>query len=84
MDRCGGIPVARAMLTEFRTLTSRDSLARAVDLILAGSQQDFPVVEDGRVVGVLTRGDLLIALAQRGHREKNASESPQRKILMKE
>jgi Zn-dependent protease len=61
-----GIPVARAMLTEFHTLTSHDSLARAVDLILAGSQQDFPVVEDGRVAGVLTRGDLLIALAQRG------------------
>jgi Zn-dependent protease/predicted transcriptional regulator len=61
-----GIPVARAMLTDFRALTSRDSLARAVDLILTGSQQDFPVVDDGRVVGVLTRGDLLIALAQRG------------------
>jgi CBS domain-containing protein len=61
-----GIPVARAMLTEFRTLTSRDSLARAVDLVLTGSQHDFPVVEDGRVVGVLTRGDLLIALAQLG------------------
>jgi Zn-dependent protease len=27
-----GIPVARAMLTEFHTLTSHDSLARAVDL----------------------------------------------------
>jgi Zn-dependent protease/predicted transcriptional regulator len=61
-----GIPVARAMLTEFQTLTSHDSLTRAVDLILAGSQQDFPVVENGRVTGVLTRGDLLIALAQRG------------------
>jgi CBS domain-containing protein len=61
-----GIPVSRAMLTEFRSLTSRESLSRAVELILAGSQQDFPVVEDGRVVGVLTRGDLLIALAQRG------------------
>jgi Zn-dependent protease/predicted transcriptional regulator len=61
-----GMPVSRAMLSDFRTLTSRDSLSRAVELILAGSQQDFPVVEDGRVVGVLTRGDLLIALAQRG------------------
>jgi Zn-dependent protease len=61
-----GIPVARAMLTDFRTLTPHDSLARAIDLILTGSQQDFPVVENGRVLGVLTRGDLLIALAQRG------------------
>ena len=62
----GGIPVSRAMLTDFNTLTPHDQLARAVELILAGSQQDFPVVEDGRVVGVLTRGDFLTALAQRG------------------
>jgi CBS domain-containing protein len=61
-----GIPVARAMLTDFRSLTARDLLSRAVELILAGSQQDFPVVENGRVVGVLTRGDLLIALARGG------------------
>ncbi|MBI4526774.1 MAG: site-2 protease family protein [Deltaproteobacteria bacterium] len=62
----GGIPVARAMVTDFRTLTPRDSLARAVALVLTGAQQDFPVVEDRRVLGVLTRGDLLIGLARRG------------------
>ena len=62
----GGIPVGRAMLTDFRTLAPQDSLARAVELILAGSQQDFPVAENGQVVGVLTRADLLRALAQRG------------------
>jgi predicted transcriptional regulator len=62
----GGIPVGRAMLTDFRSLAPSDSLARAVELILAGSQHDFPVIEHGRVVGVLTRGDLLTALPQRG------------------
>lgn len=62
----GGIPVSRAMLTDFRALSPDDSLARAVELVLAGSQQDFPVLEDGRVVGVLTRADLLIALARQG------------------
>ncbi len=60
----GGIPVRRAMLTDFRTLAAGDSLARAVELILAGSQQDFPVVDNGRVLGILTRGDLLKALSQ--------------------
>ncbi|MCJ7708805.1 MAG: CBS domain-containing protein [Anaerolineales bacterium] len=35
-----------------------------VELILAGSQQDFPVVDGGQVVGVLTRADILAALAQ--------------------
>lgn len=62
----GGIPVSRAMLTDFRTLSPRDSLARAVELILAGSQQDFPVMGNGHVAGVLTRGDLLTALPSRG------------------
>jgi len=62
----GGIPVASAMLTEFHTLSPSDRLADAVRLILSGSQHDFPVVEDGEVVGVLTRHDLLMALSQNG------------------
>jgi Zn-dependent protease/CBS domain-containing protein len=59
----GGIPVGRAMLTDFRTLQPGDTLARAAELILAGSQHDFRVVDGGRVVGVLTRGDLIGALS---------------------
>ena len=49
----GGIPVSRAMLSDFRTLSPNDSLACAVELILAGSQQDFPVMEGKQVVGLL-------------------------------
>ncbi|MBI2822443.1 MAG: site-2 protease family protein [Acidobacteria bacterium] len=62
----GGIPVNRAMLTDFRALSPGDTLGHAVELILSGSQQDFPVVESEAVVGVLTRADLLVALAQQG------------------
>ena len=61
-----GIPVQRAMLTDFRTLSPEDPLSRVVELLLAGSQQDFPVVEADRIAGILTRADLLVALAQRG------------------
>jgi CBS-domain-containing membrane protein len=60
----GGIPVNRAMQTHFRTIAPNDSLDHAVDLILTGSQHDFPVVESGSVVGVLTRADLFAALAK--------------------
>jgi Zn-dependent protease/CBS domain-containing protein len=61
-----GIPLRRAMLTDFRTLTPSSTLGDAVDLLLTGSQQDFPVVANGRIEGMLTRSDLVKALTQRG------------------
>lgn len=60
------VPVQRAMITDFRTLAPNDPLSRAVQHVLAGFQEDFPVVEGSRVAGVLTRADLLRALAERG------------------
>jgi Zn-dependent protease len=62
----GDVPVERVMITDVRTLSPRDRLGTAVDHILSGFQQDFPVVENTTVVGVMTRADLLKALAQRG------------------
>ncbi|MCX7722695.1 MAG: site-2 protease family protein [Verrucomicrobiae bacterium] len=62
----GGIPIRQVMITNYQTLAPNDPLSRAVEHILAGFQQDFPVVDGDRVVGVLTRADLLAALAQRG------------------
>jgi Zn-dependent protease len=61
-----GIPVRRAMITDFRTLDGGDTLARAAEHLLAGCQQDFPVTESDRLVGVLTRSDLAAGLAQGG------------------
>jgi predicted transcriptional regulator len=61
-----GIPMSRAMVTDFRTLSPNDPLSRAVDLILAGSQKDFPVVESGHVVGVLAETELVSALSSGG------------------
>jgi Zn-dependent protease len=61
-----GIPVARAMITYFHALRPNDPLSRAIEYVLAGFQQDFPVVEGEEVVGILTRTDLTAALSQRG------------------
>src|SRR5438094_9039212 len=66
-----GIPVSRAMLTDFHTVAPDDTAKRVLELILAGSQQDFPVLDGGqgsqggRLSGVLLRSDVLKALAQR-------------------
>ncbi len=61
-----GIPVRRVMVTDFRTLAPTDTLERAVELTLAGSQQDFPVLDSGRVVGILTQSGMLKALTEKG------------------
>jgi Zn-dependent protease/CBS domain-containing protein len=59
-----GIPVSRAMITDFRALKGDDPLRLAADLVLAGSQRDFPVVHADRLVGVLTRDALMTALGR--------------------
>jgi len=61
-----GIPVGRAMLTDYKSLSPRDPLSQMAQLILAGSQHDFPVLDNDRVVGVVTRDDFLSALTQHG------------------
>ena len=61
-----GIPVGRAMLTDYKSLSPRDPLSRMAQLILSGSQHDFPVIENDRVIGVVTRDDFLAALTQHG------------------
>ena len=62
----GDVPVSQAMLTDYRTLSPRDSLRDAIQLTLAGSQKDFPVVEQGRVIGILTQEDMLAAVSEDG------------------
>ncbi|MDB6006696.1 MAG: Zinc metalloprotease, partial [Prosthecobacter sp.] len=59
--------VRDAMLTEFHTLPHEATLRDGVELLLAGSQQDFPVLDaQGSMQGMLTRNDLISALAEKG------------------
>jgi Zn-dependent protease/predicted transcriptional regulator len=61
-----GIPVSRAMVTEFHTLKPDDTLSDAVEQTLKGTQRDFPVVEGDNVVGVLRQSDMLATLSRQG------------------
>jgi CBS domain-containing protein len=64
--KLAGVPAERAMMTSFDTLSPINSLRYVAQLVLAGSQQDFPVVENGRPIGLVTRADLFTALTQHG------------------
>ncbi|MCB1369923.1 MAG: site-2 protease family protein [Rhodobacteraceae bacterium] len=59
-------PAGRAMITDFQTIASYHKLSRAIDLTLAGTQKDFPVVDDGRIAGVLTQAAILRGLRDLG------------------
>lgn len=61
-----GMPVQFAMVTDVRAVAPDEPLETAVEHILSGFQQDLPVVRRGKVVGVLTRQDILRALSEHG------------------
>lgn len=73
-----GITVGQAMMTRFQTLTVEDTLGRAAEELIAGADQDFPVVDNGHLVGILTRKDLVKALSEH---DRNA---PLRTIQLRE
>ncbi len=62
----GGIPLQRVMMRDFETLAADDQLLRAVQVTLGSSQRDFPVLEDGRLVGVLRQDDMIRGLHETG------------------
>ena len=61
-----GVPVSAAMLRRVETVTPDQPLEDAAQLLLAGGQNQLPVIDHGQTVGVLTRSDVAAALAQSG------------------
>jgi len=61
-----GATVRSAMITEFRTLPHGSTMRDAAQLLLATTQQDFPVVHGSQVVGLLDRTAFLRGMAMEG------------------
>jgi Zn-dependent protease/CBS domain-containing protein len=61
-----GVPVAAAMMTEYKALSPSTRIEEAIETLLRTSQNEFPVLDDGRLVGVLGRSDMIKALKQDG------------------
>jgi Zn-dependent protease/CBS domain-containing protein len=62
-DTVSHVPVSKAMITDIRALEPEQPVSAAIDEVRAGFQHDFPIVHDHTVTGMLTREDLLGALA---------------------
>ncbi len=65
-DAFSGIPIQAVMQKRFNTLSTNNTLADAVKLTVDTSQHDFPVMWGDRVMGILTRANLLSGLSQYG------------------
>jgi Zn-dependent protease/predicted transcriptional regulator len=64
-----GLATSYAMMTRFHVLSHNDTLEKAANDWFDCSQPDFPVVDHGRLVGVLDCGHLIKALAEIGPHE---------------
>lgn len=68
-----GLRARDGMMTRFRALAAEDPLRLAVEELLAGAQQDFPVVVNDQPIGILRRNDLVKALSE-GRRDATVAE----------
>ncbi len=79
-----GLRVQDAMLTDFRTLPQDAVLKDAVELLLAGTQHDFPVLDaDGQFHGMLSRTSLISGLAHHGAQQPVTSLSQSCDLTLK-
>ena len=61
-----GLKVHQVFSRQARAVSPQAPLGQAVDMMLEGFQADFPVCDGERLVGMLTREDVLTALKERG------------------
>jgi CBS domain-containing protein len=60
------VPATEVMATDFRRLRPDALLSRSLEHVYHGCQDDFPVVGDKGIEGILTRMDILSAIHDKG------------------
>lgn len=60
------IPLQNVMVTRFQSVSPDHTLEAVADQMITGFQEDFPVLDSGQLVGILTQSDLLAALMRQG------------------
>lgn len=61
--------VSDVLQKDFLTLKSDVPLSKVLELVFHSHQEDFPVVDRGKMVGFLTRADIIINIHQHGTME---------------
>ncbi|MBC5775777.1 site-2 protease family protein [Pontibacter sp. KCTC 32443] len=78
LDFLRGHLVREGMMTSYVTLTPENTVRDALEKLLMGSEHEFIVELDGKVVGTLTRSQLIQAL------KENKTDTPVSEIMSRE
>jgi CBS domain-containing protein len=60
----GGIPVSEFMKKGVRTVGPEDKIKAVIDIVAPGTINRVPVVEDGKLVGIVSRGDIIKGMSE--------------------
>ncbi len=60
----GGIKVSEFMKTGVRTVTPEDNIKAVIEIVAPGLINRVPVVEDGKLVGIVSRGDIIKGMSK--------------------
>lgn len=75
-DELAQIPTSALMSTDLLTVMSSSSLSHAVDLMLKHGVNSLPVLDEGRLRGILTTTDLKVLLQVFLERRQSDSSAP--------
>lgn len=64
-----GFKVKDALMRNYQTINSDDTIKKAVDMLLNGQNKNFLVLDNNKPAGTLNRDEIIIALSGKGENE---------------